>query len=237
MRRTLMPELMDDPGLDPVEHSAALRGLARLNRVAQSDAILWGGVRAEAARRRREGRGEPLTLLDIATGSGDLPLSLARRAAGSGLGLDLHACDLSDTALAEANARARALGVALVAWRQDAVREPFERRFDVVTCSLFLHHLHEDDAVTFLRNAAAAVAAGGVLLVSDLRREPAGLGVAWAASRLVTRSRVVHVDAVRSVRGAYTPEEVGRLAERAGLRGARIRRRRPWRMLLSWRGD
>ncbi len=34
-------ELMDQPGLDPVEHARALRGLGRINRVSRSDAILW----------------------------------------------------------------------------------------------------------------------------------------------------------------------------------------------------
>ena len=227
MRRTLTPELMDDPAIDPVEHSRALRALARINRLSDSARILWGPIRAEAA------RAGPLSVLDIATGAGDVPLAIARRAARAGVTLALHACDASATAVGHARAHAARAGVELEIWRQDALRDPFTRRFDIVVCSLFLHHLNEDDAVLFLRNAAAA--ADRLLLVNDLRRARAGLAAAWSVSRLITGSGVVHADAVKSVRAAYTPQEALALAELAGLHGATARPRWPWRMLLAWR--
>ncbi|HZW08600.1 MAG TPA: methyltransferase domain-containing protein [Phycisphaerales bacterium] len=230
MRRRLTPELMDDPGLDCAEHARALRGLARLNALARSDAILWPQVCAAA----RENGGRA-SLLDVATGSGDVPLRLAARARRAGLGLAISACDVSAAALAQAARRAAAEGAALDLWRHDAVRGAIPGRYDIVTCSLFLHHLDREAALMLLRHAAAAT--GGRLLVSDLRRDLAGLAAAWGASRLVTRSRVVRVDAVRSVLGAYTMEEAAELARGAGLRGARVRACWPRRMLLAWRRD
>lgn len=227
MRRTLTPELMDDPSLDAGAHALALRGLARLNALARSDAILYPRVRAAAIE-----RGGRITLLDIATGAGDVPLRLARRAARDGLTILLHGCDVSDQALGEAERRAAGAGRTFELFRLDAVNEPIPDRFDVVTCSLFLHHLDERGAVSLLRNAGAA---GSLLLVSDLRRCRAGVAAAWAASRALTRSRIVHVDAVRSVRAAFTDEESLSLAQKAGLDGAEVRRCWPWRMLLSWR--
>lgn len=227
MRRTLTPELMDDPAIDPAEHARALRALARINRLSGSARILWGPIRAEAARAGH------LSVLDIATGAGDVPLAIARRAATAGARLTLHACDVSETSLEQARARADRAGIALDAWRQDAVRQPLPRTFDIVVCSLFLHHLNEDDAVAFLRNAGAA--ADRLLLINDLRRCPAGLAAAWAGSRLITGSPIVHADAVKSVRAAYTAREALALADRAGLRGATARARWPWRMLISWR--
>jgi hypothetical protein len=54
------------------------------------------------------------------------------------------------------------------------------------------------------------------------------------AARLVTRSRVVHVDAARSMRAAFTERELRAIARRAGLRAPSLRRRRPWAILLVW---
>jgi 2-polyprenyl-3-methyl-5-hydroxy-6-metoxy-1,4-benzoquinol methylase len=230
MRRRLTPELMDDPGLDASEHARALRGLARLNRLSRSDAILWPAVRGAAA-----AGGGGVSLLDIAAGSGDVAVRLARRAELAGIALELSVCDISGVALAAAARRAERAGVRLELWRHDAVGAPISRRFDLVTCSLFLHHLDREAALMLLRHAAAA--AGRVLLVSDLRRDFAGLAAAWAASRVVTRSRVVRVDAVKSVRAAYTMSEVAGLAHEAGLRGAQVRACWPRRMLLAWRRD
>jgi hypothetical protein len=73
-----------------------------------------------------------------------------------------------------------------------------------------------------------------LVLVNDLRRCRSGLILAHAAARLLTRSNVVHVDAPRSVRAAFTIDEMRRLSVEAGLRGAIVRRRWPCRFLLTW---
>ncbi len=104
--------------------------------------------------------------------------------------------------------------------------------YDVVMCSLFLHHLGEEEAVGFLRWAAATAA--HQVLVNDLERSGPGLALAHVAVRLLTTSDVVHVDGPRSVESAFTMAEARALAERAGLRGAVVRWRWPFRYLLTW---
>ena len=150
------------------------------------------------------------------------------------MSLSLSACDISSTALEIAGRQADAAGVPLQTFVHDAVNEPLVDHglFDLVTCSLFVHHLEHTEAVSLLRNAGTAC--GDTLLVSDLRRDPIGLALAWGASRLFTRSHIVHVDAVKSVRAALTPAEMRELASEAGLEGATVRARFPRRMLLSW---
>jgi hypothetical protein len=114
----------------------------------------------------------------------------------------------------------------------DAVNGPLPTGYDALTCSLFLHHLDEGEAVDLLRRMAAA--AGRLVLVNDLARGAAGWLLAQAAARLLTRSDVVHTDGPRSVAAAFTPAEARTLAERAGLSGATVRRRWPFRWLLTW---
>ena len=224
MRRELTPELMDDPGLDPQEHRRALTALARLNRLSRAEAIIRREVAALAGR-----SDEPVSALDVATGSGDLPVALALRLRDS---VRVSGCDISDTALATARERAASRGVEVDLWRHDALAQPIPGRFDVVTCSLFLHHLDRESGVRLMRHMADA--ATRVVLISDLRRDRAGLALAWAASRVCTRSRVVRVDAVKSVRAAFKPTEVLEMAREAGLGSAEILPRWPRRMLLRW---
>jgi hypothetical protein len=45
---------------------------------------------------------------------------------------------------------------------------------------------------------------------------------------------VVHTDASISARAAFTPQELLDLAERAGMRGVRVRACFPARMTLVW---
>jgi SAM-dependent methyltransferase len=221
-RRERVPELMDDPGLDPAEHRRALAGLARLNRVSDSPGVLWPAIKELA-------RGGPLRVLDVATGSGDVPRALAAKAARAGLAnVTFAGCDLSPTAI-ESAARA---APGLTFFVHDALRDPLPAGYDVVTCSLFLHHLSDEDAVTLLGRLAAA--AGRMVLVNDLARSRFNFAAVWAACRLLTRSPVVRFDGPASVRSAFTAAEAAALAARAGLAGAVVRRRFPCRYLLRW---
>ena len=221
---------MDDPDLDPDEHRRALGGLARLNRVSCAARIPWRGVIDLARSSDR-----PLSVLDVATGSGDVPIDCARRSRREGLELELHGCDLSDYALSRASSRAREAGLSMTCFKHDMLAAPPPQKYDVVTCNLFAHHLDEAGVCTLLQHMAQA--ARRRVLLCDLRRDSIGLGLAWLFSRLLTRSKVVHVDAVKSVRAAWNPEEMIAFAARSGLEHASLTSGFPRRMLLSWESE
>ncbi len=224
--RERINELMDDPALDPAAHRGALAGLARINRVSDSPGVLWPAIRDLA----RVSAGAAVRVLDVATGSGDVPRVLAAKAARAGLAnLSFAGCDISPTAVEAA--RRAAPGLAF--FTHDALRDPLPPGYDAVTCSLFLHHLSDADAVALLGRMAAA--AGRLLLVNDLDRSRFNYLAVWAACRLLSRSPVVRFDGPASVRSAFTAGETRALAERAGLAGATVRRRFPCRYLLTWR--
>ena len=224
--RHRIPELMDAPALDPAEHRRALAGLARINRFSRSAAALWPTIRKLA----RENAERTLRVLDVATGSGDVPLSLAHKAHSVGLtSLEFHGCDISPVAIQSAAAAGRDASF----FQHDVIRDPLPTGFDVVTCSLFLHHLSEDDAITLFRRMKGA--ATRLVLVNDLSRSRFNYAAVWVACRLLSRSPVVRFDGPASVRSAFTPGEAIALAEKAGLNGATVGRRFPCRFLMMWR--
>lgn len=221
------PELMDDPALDPDAHRLALAGLARINRFSGSAGVLWPAIRDLA----RTTPGRPLRLLDVATGAGDVPITLWRKAQRAGVAMEIAACDLSPTAVETAKARVGRSGV--VFFTHDLLREPLPDGFDVITCSLFLHHLDEPEAVRLL--AEIGRVASKLVLVNDLTRGPVSYLLVRLACHVLSRSPVVHFDGPASVRAAFTPQEVRNLAEQAGLAGATAARKFPCRYLLTWR--
>jgi 2-polyprenyl-3-methyl-5-hydroxy-6-metoxy-1,4-benzoquinol methylase len=226
-QRNPQPELMDQPDLDPERHRHALRGLRRINALSGSAGILWPAI-ADYVRTRKPNR---VRVLDVACGGGDVAVALARRARRQKLDVGVTGCDISPVAVEAA--RRLAPDGAVPFFRLDVLREPLPNGYDVIACSLFLHHLSDGDALELLRNMAEA--AEGMVLVSDLRRTRTGYGLAWAGCRLLSRSPVVHVDGPRSVAAAFTPDELMALAARAGLAGAQVTRHWPQRMLLTWR--
>src|SRR5262245_33844863 len=227
-RRQLEPEVMDDPALATDRLHGALTGLTRLNFVSNSARIVWQSI-AHLARSLKTDR---LRVLDIATGAGDVPITLYQRARRAGLTLDIHGIDVSQRSIKFARERAARNAAPVTFECRNALTDELPSDFDVVMWSRVLRHLSDADALTLLQRMAAATRCLG--LVSDLKRGAYGLFLAYVAGHLLTTSDVVHVDAVRSVRAAFTMNELAQMAERARLKRFLIQRKWPARMLLAW---
>lgn len=227
---------MDDPGLDREAHVHALRALGRAATVSRTAASMWPAIHRAALQHPDR----PLRVLDIACGGGDVTVDLARRMARSGVAGEVVGCDVSPVALEYATALAdraaqRGLVARLQFVRLDVLCDPWPEGFDVVQCSLFLHHLSNENAVTVLRRMAAA--ATRAVVISDLCRTALGAVFAWTGCRLLSRSNVFHVDGMRSVRAAFTTDEALALAHAAGLQSAAITTCWPERFVLTWTKD
>lgn len=237
-QRRLQPEVMDQPDLEVSRHVLALKGLARLNQASGSANILW----RELAQLARTGPSTSLRLLDLATGSGDIPVALWHRARRQGWDWDIVGFDFSPVAVEQARQRAAHSGASVRFLAHDVLSGPLTpkkesdslpARYDTVMCSLFLHHLTEETAIDLLQRMAERT--DQLVLVNDLRRHWWGLMLAHVFSRLLSSSRVVHTDGPRSVEGAFTLAEARSLAERAGLHDSTVVPRWPCRWLLRWR--
>jgi SAM-dependent methyltransferase len=219
--------MMDDPDLDPRLHDQALVGLERLNIVSRSAGILWPDI-ADLARRLAP---RPVRVLDLACGSGDVAVSLWRRARRAGLDVSVAGCDISPHAVASARERARKAGADVAFFTHDVLGSPLPEGYDVLSSSLFLHHLDEGPAVDLLVRMARAAR---LVLINDLERGRMSYVLTWLGCQLLTRSPVVHVDGPRSIEGAFTLTEARVLAARADLEGATVSGRWPCRFLLRW---
>ena len=219
---------MDEPQLDERLHAQALQGLRRINRFSGTGSALWRAVKNVAERTGDR----PLLVLDVGCGGGDVAVTLARRAGSEAIDIQIDGCDISEFTIDYARRYSVSNDVANVRFFQhDILAEPLPNEYDVVMCSLFLHHFDEDQAVCVLGRLKAA--ARQMVLVQDLRRSSFGYMLAWLGCRLLSRSPVVHMDGPLSVRGAFTEDEVTVLAENAGLSNPEIKRCWPERFLLS----
>lgn len=227
-KRVLQPELMDDPDLDAEVHRRALVGLARVNWWSRSANIFWPAIRRCA----REA-GSPIRVLDIASGGGDVSIAVAKRAEREGLDVEVDGFDISPVAVEYASAGSVRQAVSNVSFHpRDILHDEVVEKYDVVMCSLFLHHLSVDDALTLMRRMQEM--ATRKVLINDLRRTRVGYALAWCGCRLLTRSPIVHTDGPMSVAAAFSIPEVRDMASRAGLTDSKISTHWPQRFLLEW---
>lgn len=224
-KRQRHPEWMDEPNLDEVSHQQALGQLARLNRWGLAVLHLWPHLARLAV--RLHGR---LRILDLATGSGDIPIALFQRAQQRGWRWRIAGCDVSATAVAYAQQHARKWQLPVEFFVCDVLKEDWPGEWDVVMCSLFVHHLDEAQAVQLMRRMGQS--ARHLVLVSDLERSPVHYLLVWTATRLLCRSPIIQADGPISVQAAYTVREATTLAKAAWGRDFTIWRRPPARWLL-----
>ena len=223
---------MDGADLSPTAHVAALAGLERLNLLALHARPFWREIGPWAAGATPD---QPLRVLDLACGGGGLVLGLRRRARRERLAVQVDGCDRSPTAVAFAEARAAKAGLAGGRFFAcDLLGDGVPSGYDVVINSLFLHHLTEDEAVAFLRDAAAKVQR--VALISDILRTRLGLWLVRVACPVLGGSRIVVEDGLTSLRAAFTATELREIAAWAGFPGVSLRPHWPERALLRLPG-
>jgi ubiquinone/menaquinone biosynthesis C-methylase UbiE len=210
----LEPEWMDAPAADPRQLERSLGYIRRVNR-------LFGYTRATLWHLEQLSRGwtpgQRVRILDVATGSADVPRAILRWAGRRGfdvrvVGIDLHQRTV-DAAVA-ACARAGSDPSTLHVVQADALRLPFPNAsFDYATTSMFLHHLETDAAEAALLEMARVSRRG--VIVSDLLRHRRAY--AWITVLTLLANPMVRHDARLSVAQAFSREEVIRLRDRAGL--------------------
>jgi 2-polyprenyl-3-methyl-5-hydroxy-6-metoxy-1,4-benzoquinol methylase len=224
---------MDDPALDEKIHQQALAGLRRVNSLSRTAAVFERAIVASGI--LNGSKSEPIRVLDIACGGGDLVIQLSRRLQKYGRTVEVEGCDISPTAIAFANKQATDAGYGGVRFfKHDVLQDELAAgSYHVTTCSLFMHHLDEPEAVKLLKFMQQT--ASELALVDDLKRTKLGYTLAWVGCRLLSRCHVVHVDGPRSVEGAFTENEAMQLAAKADWNEPNISSHWPERFLMTSR--
>lgn len=207
MPRSQQAEIMDDPGQTEADFAAALRDLETLNRITFAYAPLLRFLdRVVAARPRRS-----ISVLDVGAGGGDALRAVARWGRDRGVKTELWGLDRSPWA--ERHAMAKGTPARWIT--ADLFDLPAERRFDVVICGLFAHHLDDPTLVRFLRWLPAH--ARDRWLILDLHRHWIPWAAVWAGTRLMRMHPMVSHDGPISIARGFKREDWKRLAVEAGV--------------------
>ena len=222
MKRRPTAELLDTDSGTPAEVAASLRDLRWFNRWFGGIATTRNLVEAVA----RKTRTTQFSLLEIAAGEGYVPQSVSAQLEASGVELSITLLDRTCSHLPKNGSLNKVAS--------DALALPFsDSTFDLVSSSLFVHHLSPEQVVELAREALRVCRTA--VLVNDLVRNPFHLAVAYAGTPLY-RSRITRHDAPASVRQAYTIREMQELFQEAGARNIEVQNHYFFRMgLIAWK--
>jgi 2-polyprenyl-3-methyl-5-hydroxy-6-metoxy-1,4-benzoquinol methylase len=226
-RRAVEPELLDTRPQTKEALDGALDFLELTNR-------RFGGAQVMLSRfddwRARWPADRLVRVLDVGTGSGDMPRAIVGWAARRHLRVHVTGLELVPSIAAIARARLQGQpGTAILEGNLFDLAAT-GATFDYVIASLLLHHVDPPDTCTAL--AALDRLAEHGLIVSDLQRTWSAYLVIGAVSWLFGNAMVRH-DGPVSVRRAFRAHELEELARAAGLGYLVARDERYFRISLS----
>jgi ubiquinone/menaquinone biosynthesis C-methylase UbiE len=218
-------EWMDQPDAEPGQLRQSLGFIQRIN-------TLLGYTRATIKHLERFSRtwkhGERIDIIDLATGSADIPRAILRWADRKGFNIHIVGVDRHPVTVQAADAGAPDPRLRII--QADVFNLPFgQRSFDYALTAMFLHHLDNGEVVSVLKTMSL-LARRGIIVADLLRRYRA---YAWISLFTVFSSPMVRHDAKVSVGQAFSKSEILRLAGEAGLNSARYYRHFGHRFALT----
>lgn len=229
--RKSLPELLDLPhdsyARDELE--GALKDLTLVNYYLGNGRAVLKHLAALNAETADEG----FTVLDVATGTADIPVTIAKWARQAGIRVGITAVDLDPLSINIARQRCESFPEITLAVA-DGFALPFaNQRFDYVLCSKTAHHFTDEKVLQMIKEFSRVARRGYVIV--DLRRSWIAYILIFLLTRLFSRNRLTRSDGPLSVLKSFTPGELAALASRSGTSIFTVSREPFWFLVLAGR--
>jgi 2-polyprenyl-3-methyl-5-hydroxy-6-metoxy-1,4-benzoquinol methylase len=216
-------ELMDDPALDAGTYHKVLHDLAKVNRTTFAYRPTLDFLS------RALGPRKSFRLLDVGFGDGDMLRQIAGWARRHRIAADLTGIDLNTRSVAAAQAAtANELPIRYLA---GDYADLAGQGFDFIVSSLVAHHMTHEQLIAFLRFMEREARVGW--FVNDLHRHGFAYATFPLLANLMGWHRIVRLDGATSIARSYRPGEWPAMLTEAGIEGARVRRRFPFRLCVE----
>ncbi len=224
--RATATEFLDHPACDPALAAASYRFMEFVNRCFGGTRLVQDFLAREVATRPA---GAPFRLLDIGSGSCDIPLALSRWARAASVPLQVTCLEVAPRAVDLARARlAHAADPAVHLLQEDAFSHRPAEPYDGAVASMCFHHFSDAQILALLQRLRRFVL--GSVLINDLRR----CRRASVAARLllVGRPAGVRHDALLSIQRGFTVPELSALLQQLDRVSVSVRPA-PWFRLAA----
>jgi 2-polyprenyl-3-methyl-5-hydroxy-6-metoxy-1,4-benzoquinol methylase len=209
MKRRFDPavlEMMDRPQPVSMELEGDLRNIRQLNRWFGSHRLISQFVL------RWIEPGDKLRIIDLATGSGDIPRLIVDYARKIGAEVEIDAVDKQSATLEIA--RKLSVDYPEIFYSEANILEwQTAKAYHLVLCSLVLHHFSDEEAVRVLRRCREL--SRKFVLVADLRRGLVATAGVYFLTALIFREPMTRYDARLSAARAFSFKELDNLARQA----------------------
>ncbi len=209
-QRSQEEEIMDDLSDNSPSLHRALKELDIINKWLGGNAITLKAVQKEL----QKNPSHHFTFADLGCGSGEMLIRIAKWARKNDIRVKLIGFDANPHVIAYAKAHCKAYPE-IHFYAENILEEGFRsRRFDVLLCTLFLHHFKENQLIPLL---AQFKEQAKVTIINDLHRHWfAYYSIQWI-TKFFSKSPMVQNDACLSVWRAFKKQEWEKILHEAKI--------------------
>lgn len=226
--RSYEPEMMDAPNVDTTMLHQNLRELETINALTGGPDLTFAALKQLVSSVSRD----EITVVDVGYGAGDFLSYMVRKKNQLACKINLIGVDYSQDVKAYIDKYHPELKEHVTFVTSD-YRDYFRQAppVDVVTASLFCHHLNDDELSEFLLYIKKYATVGAV--INDLHRHPvAYYGIKWL-TRWFSSSVFTRNDAPLSVLRGFKKHEWQHTLSKAGIQKAQVSWRWAFRHLIT----
>ncbi len=219
--RATSEELMDADDLDPATYAAVVHDLAKVNTLTMARRPTIDFLRSLKA--------SELRILDVGYGDGDMLRAIRRWANDNGVNATLVGIDLNPRSAAAAGEATT--GTLDIDYRTGDYVDLADEPWDVIISSLVAHHMTPAQLIAFIQFMDDHAKVGW--FINDLHRHSFAYYGYPLLATIMRWHPIVRHDGRLSIARSYRPAEWPVILKEAGVTGASVTRKFPFRLCVS----
>ena len=205
--RSSKTEIMDDFTLEGVLLRDTLDKLETINRLLGGNSVTISGLKKIL---KNQSKNKTITIVDLGCGNGDILRDVAQFGRKNNYSFKLTGIDANLAAIDYANELSKDYSE-LNFKKIDVFSEDFkEQSFDIVLCTLFLHHFKNEELIPFLKTITEKATIG--IVVNDIHRHR----LAYYLFKLIgffIKNEMVREDGLTSILRAFKKKDLENIAK------------------------
>ena len=225
--RTNQSEMMDDFDMEGNDLKDALDKIAKINQVLGGNKLTLQGIEQLIKNKPTE---ETITIVDVGCGSGDMLRTLADYAENNKLDFKLIGVDANNCTINYA--RELSLHYPYIKYRcEDIFDKPFtELKYDIVLCTLTLHHFKDEEIIKLLEIFKANAKLG--IVINDLERSSISYRLFQALCFIFRLNDMSRKDGLVSILRGFKKTELEQFSKKLNFRNYKIQWK--WAFRYQW---
>ncbi|GAB4134596.1 MAG: class I SAM-dependent methyltransferase [Raineya sp.] len=223
MKRSFLTELLDNEDISEEDLRRNLQELERINTLLGGYTTTLKGIARLVKNKKQENKS--IRIVDVGSGGGDTLRKIAEWGRKNDLSLSLIGIDLKKTCIEYAQEHSQKYPEIAFIHADYARTQP---QADIITSSLFCHHLTDQELLHFLQWSKQNAEWGFV--INDLHRHAFAYHSIKYLTKFFSKSCLVKHDAPLSVRRALNKQEWVDILQEAGIKHYSI----DWLWAFRW---